>query len=121
MKTLNYLKTISALLVVVFVALSCSTTKKTALNCPELPRSNTNTKIAADLKRHKKNTFAFSQKESKKHHTAVNRVSPIKKDQETITNAPAEVTNQTDDISTSNLEEIRVPGKLNIIINLLLL
>ncbi len=112
MKTLNYLKTISALLVVVFVALSCSTTKKTALNCPELPRSNTNTKVAADLKRHNRNTFAFSQKESKKHHTAVNRVSPIKKDQETITNAPAEVTNQTDDISTSNLEEIRVPGKI---------
>ena len=112
MKTLNYFKTISVLLVVVFIALSCSTTKKTALNCPELPRSNTNTKAAADLKRHNRNTFALSQKESKKHYTVVNRVSPIRKDHKTITNAPEEIINQTDDISTSNLEVIRVPDKI---------
>ncbi|MFH0841635.1 MAG: DUF4190 domain-containing protein [Bacteroidota bacterium] len=111
MKTLNYLKTVSTFLVVLFIASSCSTVKQTALDCPELPGSNANIKAASTLKKHNK-TLAYSNKGNLKRHKVMNRNSLIKKKSELANSVPAEINSQKNNIPASPIAEISVSDKI---------
>lgn len=65
MKNLNYLKVIGTLIVLFFIASSCSTTKKMALSCPE-STSHYKSKTSLNHPRHNKKLYAVSQRDSKR-------------------------------------------------------
>ncbi len=65
LKTLFNFKFVGPVLVLLFIALSCSTTKKTAVSCPELPRNNLENQVATKNYKHNQKTFNYTQREIK--------------------------------------------------------
>ena len=65
MMNLNYLKVISTLILLFFIASSCSTTKKMALSCPE-PASHYKSKTFLNHPRHNATLYAVSHRDSKR-------------------------------------------------------
>ncbi len=73
METFNRWNIIGIFLVILLVALSCSTTKKTALSCPELPRNTTIKKVTLNNNRHLKSNLALSQRDFKRTYALRNK------------------------------------------------
>lgn len=90
MKPLNLLKVISTLLVYVLVASSCTTTKKTALSCPEFPSYKS--KVALNHNRNNKKFYAFTQRANK-------RSSQIKKHTSTLNNSQKKSVNSLNELN----------------------
>ena len=118
MKTKSYFKILLIFLVFIFVASSCSLSKKTAINCPVLPRSNGKTKVVSNLKKYDKNAFSFSQKKSNRDYRVRNDFSSVSKKFNINNNTTAKLNNQTNNITTSVLEKVIVPDIIEYNLNL---
>jgi len=101
MKKSNSLMTIISILIVILITLSCSTSKKTAMNCPVLPRSNSNPRASLNLKKHDKKILAYSQSNFKRRQHAQNRDLYGKKENGIKGNPSTEV-----DIKKSNSDAV---------------
>jgi hypothetical protein len=72
MKNLNYLKVVSTLIVLFFIASSCNTTKKMALPCPE-PPSHYKSKTSLNHPRRIAKLYAIPQKDTKRRYSYSNK------------------------------------------------
>ena len=64
MKTMNYLKVVSTVLVLLLIGTSCSTSKKMALSCPK-PVNTYKSKVASNHSRKNIKLFASSQSDNR--------------------------------------------------------
>jgi len=81
MRKLNYFKTSGIIIGLFLITFSCSTTRKTAVLCPELPRNNMNIHITQKNKIHSSKIFAYSQKENDRRQDVKNVTLTSKADQ----------------------------------------
>ena len=105
MKTLNHLKTSGTILVLFIISLSCSTSNKMAVLCPELPRNNLNNQVA-QMNRNNVKTYAYSQRQSNGRKSGSNHSMTAKSNLKRQPTKKSEINKPTTDKNISQFEEV---------------
>ncbi len=113
MKNSNHsFKTILSIPVMFLLITSCSTSKKTALSCPELPGVHKIKKIVSYHNRHDKKLFAFSQRHINERAPGINKSRSLRKDQKTKILTLKESKKQSDIFVLPDLREVNGISKI---------
>lgn len=112
MKKLNPFLTMTLLLIAMSILVSC-TSSKTAINCPTLPRSNSNPKASSNFKKLDKKVFAYSQRKPTKTRNTKTLYVPVRRSDA----SPAQSVSNLDIITNKSedpyFETFRMPTRLD--------
>ncbi len=111
MKKHNLLMTINSILIVMSILLSCSSSK-TAVNCPVLPRSNSNPKATSNLKKPDRKIFATSQRKAAKNRNLKSFNSSGKRNNVLLSKSVSDSDIKTNYSYYSDFEKSSIPTKV---------
>jgi hypothetical protein len=109
----DLLRTVTVLIILLFVGNSCSTTRKQAVSCPELPGYQRNKNVAFKSAVHNKNNFLFAHRVAKINITEGTRTSLLNRDKDKRPVAAKRTDTRTGNIISTDLNKIYGLNKID--------